>query len=346
MEIHEMQTIRLGRTNLSVSRVGIGGIPIQRPPEKEAIKVIQRCIDLGINYIDTSIAYGTSEERIGKALTDYRDQVIIATKTGWRDRKIAEECLEKSLKNLQTDYIDIWQFHNVSTPKAYDQVFKSNGAMEAAQEALESGVIKYIGISSHSLEIVQKAIISGDFDTVLFPFNFIRNEPADELVSLTQKHDVGFVAMKPFAGGSIKDANVAIKYLLQFETVLPVPGVEKISEIEEIVKIVKGSWTLTPQDQQTMNTIHTQLEKTLCRQCGKCQPCPQGVHIQMLMITKGMWRLWPREEFLNRWMPPSVESWSKCDQCEECEEKCPYHLPIRQIISENIEFYNKIASES
>lgn len=338
-----MKTMRLGKTNLSVSRIGIGGIPIQRPPEETAIKVLQRCFNLGINYIDTSTAYGTSEERIGKAIPDYRDDIVIATKTGWRDKNLANECLEKSLTNLQTDYIDIWQFHNVSTSTAYKQVFKLGGAMEAAQQALEENKINHIGLSSHSLEIAQTAITSGAFSIVLFPFNFVRSEPAYELISLAQNHDVGFVAMKPFAGGSIKDANVAIKYLLQFDTVLPVVGIEKISEIEEIVEIVKGSWTLTSQDKEMMKTIHSQLEKTLCRQCGECQPCPQGVHIQMLMITKGMWRLWPREEFLNRWMPPSVESWTKCNQCEECEEKCPYHLPIRQIISENIVFHNKVA---
>lgn len=334
--------MRLGKTNLSVSRIGIGGIPIQRPPKEKAIKVLQRCFDLGISYIDTSIAYGSSEERIGKAIPEYRDDIVIATKTGWRDKVMANECLEKSLINLQTDYIDIWQFHNVSTPSAFEQVFKPGGAMEAAQQAMEDNKINHIGISSHSLDIARRAIISGAFSVVLFPFNFVRNEPADELVSLAQKHDVGFVAMKPFAGGSIKNANVAIKYLLQFDTVLPVVGIEKISEIEEIVEIVKGSWTLTPQNLQMIKSIHKQLKKTLCRQCGECQPCPQGVHIQMLMITKGMWRLWPREEFLNRWMPPSVDSWSKCDQCEECEEKCPYDLPIRLIISDNVEFYKKV----
>ena len=335
--------MRLGKTDLSVSRIGIGGIPIQRPPEEIAIKVLQRCFDLGISYVDTSIAYGTSEERIGKAIPDYRDEIVIATKTGWRNKEMANECLEKSLTNLQTDYIDIWQFHNVSTRSAFEQLFKSEGAMEAAQQALQEGKINHIGISSHSLEVARKAIASGEFSTVLFPFNFVRNEPVDELLSLAQKHDVGFAAMKPFAGGSINDANVAIKYLLQFDTVLPVVGIEKTSEIEEIVDIVKGSWVLTPQEKEVMKTIHSHLEKTLCRQCGECQPCPQGVHIQMLMITKGMWRLWPREEFLNRWMPPSVKTWSKCDQCNECEEKCPYDLPIRQIISENIEFYTQVA---
>ncbi|MFX1282721.1 MAG: aldo/keto reductase [Promethearchaeota archaeon] len=338
-----MKTIRLGRTNLKVSRVGIGGIPIQRPPEDEAIKVLQRCFELGISYIDTSIAYGTSEERIGKAITDYRNDIIIATKTGWRDKDMANECLKKSLSNLQTDYIDIWQFHNVSTPSAFKQLFKADGAMEAAHQALEEGKINYIGISSHSLEIARKAIISEDFSTVLFPFNFIRNEPAEELLTLAKRHDVGFVAMKPFAGGSINNANVAIKYLLQFDTVLPVAGVEKVSEIEEIVEIVQRPWDLTSQDREMMETIHTELNKKLCRQCGECQPCPQGVYIQMLMITKGMWRLWPREEFLNRWMPPAVDSWNKCNQCGECEKKCPYGLPVMQTISENIEFYKKVA---
>jgi predicted aldo/keto reductase-like oxidoreductase len=338
-----MKTMRLGKTGINVSRIGIGGIPIQRPSEDKAIEVIQRCLDLGINYIDTSVAYGTSEDRIGKAIADFRDEIIIATKTSWKDKDTAYKCLERSLANLKTDYIDIWQFHNVSNFSAYEQVFKPEGAMEAAQEALKTGKINHIGISSHSLEIARKAITSGYFETVLFPFNFIRNEAIKELIPLAQKHEVGFVAMKPFAGGNIKNANVAIKYLLQFNTVLPVPGIEKIKEIEEIVDIVNGSWKITPMEQQIMSNIQGKLDKTLCSQCGHCLPCPQGVRIQLLMITYSMWRLWPKEEFLTGYMPNAVRSWDNCNNCGECEEKCPYHLPIRQIISDNIDFYQKVA---
>jgi aryl-alcohol dehydrogenase-like predicted oxidoreductase len=255
----------------------MGGIPIQRPPLDEAVKLVQHALDLGINFIDTSRGYGESEERIGKGIAGRREQVVIATKGSWRGKAIVLEHIEESLKRLNTDYIDLWQFHGVNTLEGYEGVLAPGGAMEGAQLALQAGKIRHIGISSHSPDVALKAVASGHFETLQFPFNFVCNEAADELIPLARERDVGFIAMKPFAGGQLSDANLALKYVLQFESIVPDPGVEKVKEIEEIVDIVNAeSWELTPQDLQTLRAVKAELGTRFCRQCQYCQPCPEG----------------------------------------------------------------------
>lgn len=336
-----MQTMRLGRTGLVVSRVGFGGIPIQRCSKDGAIAVVRRCLKLGITFYDTANGYSTSEERIGKALFGRRRDVVIATKSAARDRKTAREHVELSLKRLSIDYLDLWQLHNVSTPEAYEQVLGPGGAMEAAQEALKVGKIRHIGISSHSMEIALQAVASGRFETIQFPFNFVTNEAKDKLVPLAQKHDVGFIAMKPFAGGMLGDAKLAIKFLLQFETVLPDPGVQSVGEIEEIVDIVNGSWELTAQEQSEIERIRADVGTRFCRRCGYCQPCPQGVEIPLLMNYESFLKRFPQQRLLEGWIAEAMETGRNCVQCGECEERCPYQLPIREMLAENLEAYDK-----
>ncbi len=340
-----MKTVRLGKTNLEVSRVGIGGIPLQRPPEDEAIKVVRRALDLGINFIDTALAYGDSEERIGKAIAGRRDQVIIATRTWVRDKATALEHLDQSLKHLGTDYIDLWQFHNVSTLEAYKQILGPGGSWEAAQEAQRAGKIGHIGISSHSLQVAHKIVSSGPFEMIMYPFNFVNDEPAAELLSLAQERDVGFVAMKPFAGGRLRDARLTIKYLLQFDDVVPVPGIETVEEIEEIVGIVDGSWEITPEEQQRMDQIRDELGTRFCQWCGYCMPsCPQEIYIPGLINSYVTWDLWPHEHWFAR-QANAVEGGRTCIECGACEEKCPYQLPIREMIVESIAFYERATAE-
>jgi predicted aldo/keto reductase-like oxidoreductase len=341
-----METVRLGKTGLMVSRVGMGGIPLTRPTEAEAIRVVQRALDLGITFIDTARGYGISEERVGKAIAGRRDRVVIATK-GWGDRATALECIEESLKHLNTDYIDLWQFHGINTFEYYEQILGPGGGMEGAQEALQAGKVRHIGFSSHSLKVALEAVTSGHFETIQFPLNFISDEAADELVSLAKQHDVGFIAMKPFAGGRIRSASLAIKYLLQFDSVVPDPGIEKVEEIEEIVDIVNnGAWELTGQERQEMEEIRARVGTRFCHQCEYCMPCPQGVHIPGAMCLPILWELWPPDWYFSwGYVRHAVESAQNCIQCGECEEKCPYQLPIREMIAENLAFYERIAAE-
>jgi predicted aldo/keto reductase-like oxidoreductase len=332
-----------------VSRVGFGGIPIQRLTEAEAVQVVQRCLDLGVTFLDTATGYTTSEERIGKAIAGRREKLVLATKTPARDRATAMEHLELSLRRLNVDTIDLWQFHNVSTFDALDQVLGPSGAMEAAQQALETGKVRHIGITSHSLDVALKAVTLGHFETVQVPFNFVTHEPAEKLVPLAREHDVGFIAMKPLGGGMLSDASLCFKYLLQFEDVVPDPGIERVEEIEEIVAIVTGSWELTPEERQEIERIRAQVGTRFCRRCGYCEPCPQDVGISVIMNLPNIWRRLPVERLRvpTGWVGEAVQSARDCIACGECEEKCPYQLPIREMIVENIAFYeNALAGET
>jgi len=334
-----IKTMKLGKTGLEVSRIGFGGIPIQRPPEDEAIRVVQRALDLGINFIDTSVGYGTSELRIGKALVGQREEVILATKGGWHDKEMVRGSLTMSLRQLKTNYIDIWQFHNVSSLEAYHSLFRFNGPMEAAFEALSKETIRYLGISSHSLEVAREAVISGKFDTIQFPFNFVYEDAAKELIPLAKEQGVGFIGMKPFAGGMILKANLALKYILQFENVLPDPGLETIEQVDEIIGLLESPLDIKADEQAEMELIRAELGTKFCRQCGYCQPCPNGVNISLIMIAPIMWKLWPHENLTSSWYKNAIESGNQCLQCGECEDKCPYQLPIREMIRDNLIFY-------
>ena len=342
-----MQKVRLGKSELQVSRVGFGGIPIQRPSQAEAIRVVQRCLELGINFIDTATAYTTSEERIGHALAAVastprrRDRLVIATKTAARDRATAMAHLEQSLRSLHLETIDLWQMHNVSTPEAYEQVLGPGGAMEAAQQALQAGKVRHVGITSHSMEIALKAVPTGLFETVQFPFNFVTNEPAESLVPLALAHDVGFIAMKPFGGGMLGNANLCIKYLLQFDHVVPDPGIERVEEIEEIVGLLHGPWELTEQEREEIERVRAAVGVRFCRRCGYCEPCPEGVRISLVMNLPNIWKRMSAERVISGNLSAAIQTGRQCIECGECEEKCPYNLPIREMIAEHMEDYER-----
>jgi hypothetical protein len=242
---------------------------------------------------------------------------------------------------LQTDYVDLWQLHNVSTFEAYQQVIGPGGAMEAAHQALEEGKVRHVGVTSHSMDVSLEAVPSGHFETLQFPFNFVTNEAVDKLLPLVREHDMGFIAMKPFAGGLLDDANLAIKYLLQFDHVVPDPGIERIAEIEEIVDIVQD-YELTPQERQEMERIRAEVGTRFCRRCQYCQPCPEGVQITMLMVMPSFCKRFPVERLTEGWIAGIVASAQNCTECGECETKCPYHLPIREMMAEHIELYESV----
>lgn len=331
-----MKTVRLGRTGLEVSRVGIGGIPLTRPSEAEAIRVIRRALDLGVNFIDTARRYWTSEERIGKALVGRRREVVLATKGG------RPEHLDESLRTLGTDYVDLWQFHGVSSSEDLEAVLGSG--LDLARKARQAGKALHIGITSHSLRIAREAVASGQFETVQFPFSFVENDAEEGLVPLAREHDVGFIAMKPFAGGRLRDAGLAIRYLLQFETVVPDPDVETEAVIEEIVRVVEArDYDLTAEEDEAIAMLRAQLGTRFCRQCEYCLPCPQGVCIPGLLYLPILWDLWPAERFFSwKYVADSVASAKACVECGACEKKCPYQLPIREMIKENVAFYERL----
>lgn len=341
-EIDVLKKMVLGKTDLKVSRVGIGGIPILRVPFDESVKVIQYALDLGVNFIDTANAYtskkGSSEERIGKAISGRREEVIVATKSAARTKKTALNHINLSLKRLDTSYIDIWQFHGVNSIDTYNKIISKDGAMEAAKEALETGLVKHIGFSSHVLDVALEIVQNENFEVVQFPFNFVNNDAAKKLIPLTKEMNVGFIAMKPFAGGHLKEASLAIKYLLQFDNVLPDPGVMRFDEIKEIVEIVDGSWDISKEESNRMEEIRAGLGTGFCRWCGYCMPCKQGVNIPYVMNAQ------LADSYGDRYYgrtSKAIETVDKCIQCGECEAKCPFKLPIMTRIVENVEWFKQ-----
>lgn len=335
-----MEKIRLGKTGLMVSRIGMGGIPIQRPPIEEAIKVITRALDLDVNLIDTSIAYGDSEIIIGKSIAGRREEVILATKGSWRSKETIMENINSSLKRLNTDYIDLWQMHNIQDPDAFTQVTAPGGSIEAAQKALDEVKILHLGFSTHNLDVAMMGVESGLFETVQFPFNFIAREADDKLIAHAKKYNVGFIGMKPFAGGNISNARLALGYVLQHDNVVPDPGIEKLEEIDEIVGLVDDGIVLSESDWVEMDTLRDELGSRFCRQCMYCMPCSYGVEIWLLTYMKNLFRLWPRDRVIEVFGDRAVTA-ENCMQCGECEERCPYNLPIRELIQENYAYYQK-----
>ncbi len=338
-----MKKVTLGRTGLKVSRVGMGGIPITRPQEDEAIKTIQRAHNLGINFFDTATGYGggSSEKRIGAALKDHRDNVIIATKTASMDENGASRDLKRSLRQLDTNYIDLWQLGNVTTYTKYKRMQQFDGALKSAEKALREGKVRHIGMSTHNLTIAIEAVSSGMFETIQFPFNLIADEAAKELIPLAKEHDVGFIAMKPFAAGNLEDANLAIKFLLQFDDVVPDIGIETTTELEENINIVNRESGLTAQEKQALEEIHDRMYSRFCRHCEECLPCPRRVHIPDLLYLTSAYKLRSSESF-RKGTEAHVKSWEKCDHCGECEAKCPYGLPIREMIQDSLSFYGQL----
>ena len=343
-----MKKIRLGKTDMMVTQIGFGGIPIQRLTDDEAVKIVKRCLELGINFIDTANTYTTSEERIGKAIKGCRDKVIIATKTMPHSQEEIEKNLDLSLKRLGIDYIDLYQFHGVNDQATLDKILDpENGLRLIFEKAKRGGKIRHIGITSHKMDAVKAQVKTGYFETVMFPFNFITCEPAGELLPLCREHDVGFINMKPMAGGMLEDASVAFKYLFQFPDIAIIPGIEKVSEIEEIVSLYEGSHEMTAAETEKMEQLREELGTRFCRRCEYCQPCQQEIPIAMLMAFPSFVKRLPPDWYLkNPRIPSMMEKAIDCIECGECETRCPYNLPIREMIKESYNLFQEMKAAS
>ena len=339
-----MEKIKLGKTGLMVTRLGFGGIPIQRLTEADAVKVVQKCLDLGVNYLDTANGYTTSEERIGKAVKGRRHDVFIATKTFPGTPDIIEKNLDLSLKRLDTDYIDIYQFHGINDKATLDKILDpENGLYKVFEKAKQAGKIRHIGITSHQMDAAKLEVQSDKFETIMFPFNFITNEPAKELLPLCSEHDMGFIVMKPLAGGMLDDAMLCFKYLLQFPEAVTIPGIEKISEIEEIAAIYEGPKKITPAEFTRMKRMIAELGTRFCRRCDYCQPCDQGIPISMIMTFPTFVKRLPPDWYLKSpFIPEGMEKAKNCTECGECESRCPFNLPIREMLKEGYNLYEQV----
>jgi len=334
-----MEKIRLGRTEMLATKLGFGGIPIQRVSEEEAIAVVHKCLELGINFLDTANGYTTSEERIGKAIKGKREDILLATKSQARTREDVEKHLKLSLERLGTDYIDLYQLHNVSDTKTLKTMLDPDGPRAVVEDAKKAGVVKHIGVTSHQIDIAKDAVKTGLFETIMFPTNFMSYEGRDELLSLCKQHDVGFIAMKPLAGGMIDNATIAIKYLLQIPNIVLIPGIERVPEIEEIARVFQRPKEMTAGEKQEMERIKQDLGTRFCRRCDYCQPCQAGIPISDVMSFPNLRKRLPLVRLYTGKFAESFTKALECTDCGECEERCPYDLPIRDMMQEHIKMH-------
>ncbi|MDR2631179.1 MAG: aldo/keto reductase [Spirochaetaceae bacterium] len=341
-----MEKVRLGKTGLMVSRVGFGGIPIQRLSKAEAASVVKGVIDLGVNFLDTANAYSDSEEKIGEAIKDIkRENLVIASKSTAPDKKTFMEHLDLCLKRLGTDYVDLYQIHNVSTIEKRDVVFAPGGAYEGLAEAIKMGKVRFPAFSSHNIPLAIDIMKTGKFFVVQLPFNFVDNTAAKEAIPLAKELDMGFIGMKPFGGGLLHNAPVAIRYVLQFENVVPDPGIEKLSEMREIVSIVNEKKPFSSEDKKIIDDLIKELGDRWCHRCDYCQPCPQGIGISSVLTVESLLKRMPFRQVFNM-ANAGMEKADACLECGDCMKRCPYKLKIPALLKSKIALWKKVVAEN
>jgi uncharacterized protein len=331
-----MERIRLGRTDLLVSRSGFGAIPIQRISFADAGHLLRKAYDQGINFFDTARGYTNSEEKIGAALFDVRKEIVIATKTPGGDKEAVLKDLETSLRNLRTDYIDIYQIHNPpELPDPDDQ----SGALSGLLEARKQGKVRFIGITNHRSGVILEAIASGLYDTVQYPFSALASDADLKVIQECQEHDLGFIAMKALAGGLLTNAAPAFAFLRQYQNVVPIWGIQTEAELDEFLSYEKKPPVLDEQMWQLIKQDRAALSGSFCRACGYCLPCPAGIPIPMAARMSLLLRRMPFQQFMEDSWRKQMMLIKECQDCGHCRENCPYHLDTPALLHEMLEDY-------
>ena len=328
-----MQTVTLGKTGLVVPKNGFGALPIQRISLADTVHLIHKALDNGMYYFDTARFYTDSEEKLGVALHDRRDRVVISTKTGaataagfWKD-------LDTSLQLLRTDYVDLYQFHNPAfCPKPGD----GTGLYEAMEEAVRQGKVRHIGITNHRLSVAQEAIDSGLYETLQFPFSYLASEKELSLVEQCRTHNMGFISMKGLAGGLINHAATAYAYLAQFPHVEPIWGIQRESELDEFISFQTAPQVLDDEMRLRIANDRKELCGEFCRGCGYCHPCTAGIEIadcnrMYLFLRRAPYSVYLNEEFYEK-----MSKINDCVNCGKCVSKCPYGLDIPNMLKRNL----------
>lgn len=333
-----MEKMILGRTGLEISRSGFGALPIQRVSFEEAARLLNRALDAGINYIDTARAYSDSEAKIGAGIGNRRSEFFIATKTHAKTGEALKKDLETSLRELKTDVIDVYQFHNpgfVPVPGGED------GLYDAAVQARSEGKIRFIGITQHSIERAFQAVNSGLYDTMEYPFNHLSTERDREMVRLCGEKNVGFVAMKALSGGLVTDARLPFVFLREYANVVPIWGFQKMEELNQIIDMEQNPPMRTDEIDRLIERDRRELSGAFCRSCGYCLPCPADIKIpqanrMMQLLGRAVWQNYVTAEWQRE-----MEKIENCVHCGACAKRCPYGLKPYESMREQLKGYRE-----
>lgn len=326
----------LGKTGLMVTSTALGCLPIQRVGMDEAVRILRRAAEAGINFFDTARAYSDSEEKLGNALCDVRKSVHIASKTGARTADMLWRHLEASLGHLKTDYIDVYQFHN---PKFVPKPGGEDGLYDAALEAKRQGLIRHIGISQHTLALALEAARSGLYETLQFPFSHLASAEEVELLALCEKENVGFICMKAMSGGLIADASLPFAYIRQFPHAVPIWGVQRMEELEQFLALEENPPVLDAAMQKRIDEDRAALSGAFCRSCGYCLPCPQDIPIPTANRMKQLITRSPDTKWMTDDWQASMGRVEACTRCGACAARCPYGLLPYETMPEHLAFY-------
>jgi predicted aldo/keto reductase-like oxidoreductase len=335
-----MEYRALGRTGLQISPMGLGGIPVQRIDAEGTKQLLQKLVAAGVNYIDTARGYTVSEEYIGYGLEGIRDKFVLATKSMARTREAMAADIDISLKNLRTNYIDLYQVHNPG-PKDLETVIAPGGALEALLEARQAGKIGHIGITLHSADMFQKALELSWVETIMFPYNLVETQ-GEDLIRICGQKGIGFIAMKPLAGGAIEDATLALRFIGQNSNVsVVIPGMAEEKELQQNLAAVADTTPLSLEEKQKINRIRSTLGTQFCRRCNYCSPCPMGIGIPGIFVLEGYFSRYNLQDWaMTRYNGTPVKA-SACIGCGACEARCPYQLPIRKMLKNVVNLMEK-----
>jgi hypothetical protein len=325
---------RLGRTNLELFPLGLGGIPLMRLDADKARRVIDTCLEGGINFADSAEGYGDSEEKLAGALTGDRESFFIATKSIKRSAAGMAKAIDQSLKRLSTSYIDIYQIHALGSLDELERILSPGGALEALSAARASGKVRFIGVTGHQPAVLAEALKTGEFDTVMAPINVVDRESEEVLLPLARDLDIGIMAMKPVCGGTLDNPVQGLRWCLNSGADVVLCGMKGVDEVLSNLDTVKDFKPLTPDEAEELLAAASQMGNQFCRRCGYCQPCPQGINIPRILWLANVHRRasagdtdWTEEEYALM-----AETADYCQECGECEEICPYELPTREML--------------
>ena len=316
---------------MTVSKAGLGGIPIQKSNAEEVKKLVRALMEKGVNYIDSARGYTVSEQLLGEALEGIRDKFVLATKSMARTKEAMERDIETSLKNFRTDCIDLYQIHNPGMADL-DTVVGEGGALEALLEAKAAGKIGHIGLTAHSLQVFEHALTLEWVETIMFPYNIVESQ-GEALMKVCSERGIGFIAMKPLAGGAIEDASLALRYICANPDVtIVIPGMYSLEEAAQNVEAVEEARPLDKNDAEKIAAVREQLGENFCRRCNYCQPCSAGISISNVFLFAGYLQRYGLGDWAySRYQTLNVKA-DDCIGCGECEGRCPYHLPIREML--------------
>lgn len=334
-----MRQITLGNTGIQVPQNGFGALPIQRISEEAAVQLLKKAYEGGMTFFDTARAYSDSEEKVGKAFEGMRDKVYIASKTMAKTPEEFWSQLETTLKNLRTDYVDLYQFHCVERCYAPDD---GTGMYECMVQAKEQGKIRHIGITAHKLGIAEEIAQSGLYETLQYPFSYLSSDREKRLVNTCREKNVGFIAMKGLAGGLIHNSEAAMAYMTQFDNVVPIWGIQKEKELDEWLDYMENTPCMTEDIKAYIEKEQKELNGEFCRGCGYCMPCPSGIMINQCARMSLMLRRAPSAGWLTEEMQAEMKKIEGCIECGACMKKCPYELNTPELLKKNYEDYKKV----